>query len=141
MRQTNPLCTEAFRENSNSKKPRYHVTCATINFDQFRAAWKERGVGQLGLLGTSLTPYPSGESCDVTPRPTREVRCICRRVVLLLVIKFTTLGGDPDSEGQDGGRVGRGAGTGCGQELLRKRKAAAGWSGCQVIFMKDKVII
>jgi hypothetical protein len=34
MRQTNPLCTEAFRENSDSKKPRHYVARATINFDQ-----------------------------------------------------------------------------------------------------------
>ncbi len=31
MRQTNPSCTEAFRENSNSKKPRHYVARATIN--------------------------------------------------------------------------------------------------------------
>ena len=31
MRQTNPLCTEAFRENSNSKKPRNYVARASIN--------------------------------------------------------------------------------------------------------------
>jgi hypothetical protein len=31
MRQTNPLCPEAFRENSNSKKPRYYVARAIIN--------------------------------------------------------------------------------------------------------------
>ena len=30
-RQTNPLCTEAFNENSNSKKPRNYVARATIN--------------------------------------------------------------------------------------------------------------
>ena len=58
MKQTNPFCTEAFSENSNSKKPRNYVARATINLTRPLSTRANSGVG-LTTVSTETVSFPT----------------------------------------------------------------------------------
>ena len=81
MKQTNPFCTEAFSENSNSKKPRNYVARATINLTSERqdaASWLQQPLParrqSAALAGRNVRPGPHCERVCALALPVQSLR-------------------------------------------------------------------